>query len=94
MEPESKIYSAHLRRLTQWPLLNILKQRKSFATVISSFSVTLSALQLPTEPNASDQGASAIFGILHHTALIAWCFSQAHVLSISLIMLNAGVLQG
>lgn len=44
--------------------------------------------------NVSDHGASAIFGILHHTPLITLFFSQAQALHISLINLRARVVWG
>lgn len=40
-------------------------------SVISFPAATLSTLHLPAEQNANDLGPSAIFGILHHTALVA-----------------------
>ena len=81
-----------------WPLPHVLQQRKSIGS-LCHFLLNRNPLNAPTPHSGRmplTPGASVIFGISHHTALIAWFFlflffpPQAQVLHISLIMLSVG----
>lgn len=79
-----------------WPLPHVLQQRKSIGS-LCHFLLNRNPLNAPTPSSGRmplTSGASTIFGISHHTALIAWFFiffpPQDQVLHISLIMLSVG----